>query len=293
MRRREAFTLVELLVVIGIIAVLISILLPAVSLVRDHARTTKCLSNLRQIGAGATMYSARNNDYVVPAGYVQSGLIASNGEQTNTNNWALILVDAGCMSAPLIKNPTVMTGNESVDSVFLCPNGIQDPIEYGAGGPISTVPTSRTDGLGNSGWRVTSLLQYGGSGNTIDIWYGINADPSADRNSTGQIIFPARRIPADTAFDGKPDVTMVRNVDAVNSSEIPFIYDGIYMNYMSVNANRLMPRHNRQTKMNVLFMDMHAESVDKSQIAPAFDLTTLSEPQYHWPKWRFDQPHTN
>jgi prepilin-type N-terminal cleavage/methylation domain-containing protein len=70
-RRRAGFTLVELLVVIGIIAVLISLLLPALNKAREAAKKTQCLSNLHQIHVMLVMYAGANKDQV-PLGYSAS-----------------------------------------------------------------------------------------------------------------------------------------------------------------------------------------------------------------------------
>ena len=66
--RKRAFTLVELLVVIGIIAVLISLLLPALAKVRDSAYRAACASNLHQLAAATIMYINDNHQIFPRAG---------------------------------------------------------------------------------------------------------------------------------------------------------------------------------------------------------------------------------
>lgn len=66
-RRLNAFTLIELLVVISIIALLIAILLPALSAARDVAQSAKCLSTQRQIGLAMFFYANDYNDHLPPA----------------------------------------------------------------------------------------------------------------------------------------------------------------------------------------------------------------------------------
>lgn len=72
--KRRAFTLVELLVVIGIIALLIGLLLPALSIARENAKSVACLSNLRQLATVAQIYCDRYRGSFPIAYYDDAGV---------------------------------------------------------------------------------------------------------------------------------------------------------------------------------------------------------------------------
>lgn len=80
-KNRVAFTLVELLVVISIIALLLSILMPSLSKARSQAKGLVCLAKVRQINFALQMYAQENNGYIVP------GRFHNGGDWESVNAW--------------------------------------------------------------------------------------------------------------------------------------------------------------------------------------------------------------
>ena len=90
--RRRAFTLVELLVVIGIIAILIGILLPVLGQGRERARRVACLSNMRQLAIAWTMYANANKGLIPSAdtnglGWAADGNLDSDIRRGSLYQW--------------------------------------------------------------------------------------------------------------------------------------------------------------------------------------------------------------
>lgn len=95
-RNRGAFTLVELLVVIGIISLLIAILVPALSAARESGKTIKCLSNLRQLAVAAQIYcNMFRGSY--PIAYYDAGTTSYSWDFTTDHGSAGISIQPGLL----------------------------------------------------------------------------------------------------------------------------------------------------------------------------------------------------
>jgi prepilin-type processing-associated H-X9-DG protein/prepilin-type N-terminal cleavage/methylation domain-containing protein len=119
-RPAHAFTLVELLVVIGIIALLISILLPSLNSARNSAKSVKCLANLNSIGQALNLYAASNKQSL-PYGY----WAPDPADNSKSTDWAILL------STTLGKGQGTYgsqmgTDKSQIQGLFTCPSAKTD-----------------------------------------------------------------------------------------------------------------------------------------------------------------------
>jgi len=159
----RAFTLVELLVVIGIIAILIAILLPTLIKSRESARRAACLSNLRQVHTAFFFYAGNYKDQV-PLGY------RAGNKQFNSMMYSFttskIVLFGWLYNEHLMPNPNVFFCPSETDprSLFNNPSNPwppgADPTKhsysgYGFGRPIS-IPAARARSRCTRATRSTS-----------------------------------------------------------------------------------------------------------------------------------------
>jgi prepilin-type N-terminal cleavage/methylation domain-containing protein/prepilin-type processing-associated H-X9-DG protein len=277
---RGAFTLVELLVVIGIIAVLIAVLLPALTRAREQANAAACLSNLRQLGMAMQMYAQGNDGFLPP---MDMGLEGS-GTQNVRGNWATLLISGRLLKAPL-QDQAVPFG-EAVSgqpSVLRCPTASAERINN------STSPASKVDGKNGMCWQSgSSGLTENGVERYVNVWYGANGSYSNIQSVQRRYPMRLLRFTSAGALSTTGPRELVRLAKIRNSSLVALLFDGNFPH--QENPNRLHLRHVRNTQMNVLYVDGHANAVANRQLPQiAADFSTDSNSiRFKDPQWRVD-----
>jgi prepilin-type N-terminal cleavage/methylation domain-containing protein/prepilin-type processing-associated H-X9-DG protein len=235
-RHRGAFTLVELLVVIGIIALLVSILLPALNKARQAAATVSCASNMRQMGVLVTLYT-NDNKGAYPLGKIDGSQYSWGSPYAwGDSTWMWVLAEDykggfnlfNCPSSPEVERiPDADNNNEPQ----LYPWMGRSPRTYAY-------------------WASYSHVKY-----TINGWLGSGKDPWN--------VVPIRSGKA-TSVKGPSEVLLI------GEGVIPVFVDlGDWWRHVTIgDRSHMIPRGHGQSKpgaaregMNALFCDGHVEFI--------------------------------
>ena len=178
MRKSNAFTLIELLVVIAIISILAAILFPVFAQAREQARKTQCISNIRQISLGATMYTQDYDEVYTP---YFSGYDPATG---NYNSPSLYWPD---LVAPYVQKAVGKgAGGQALitdlSPVFVCPN----------------TSVNKADIVAN---QYGNIASYGMSDNIVNWWAPPGIDATYKPASLASVSAPGNTVMISETFD--------------------------------------------------------------------------------------------
>ena len=248
---RSAFTLIELLVVIAIIAILASMLLPALGQARNAAKAIKCASNLKQQGVAMGVYC---NDYADYSPFTAPANTSLGGSRTPFHPLWYIKMAPYC-NLGIVNDEYLERGNS--DHVFLC------PMQY-------SFPKSGSiydNGLVYSGasyaMPISMLTLDGGSGSFVD--------------RTGYRLFktksPSQRIAISEVHPLYNNFGYVMSVTRGDYSEF---YERSLPNfYNSAWWPMFVTRHSK--KGNVLWIDGHVSGLSANDLWPSFNVVGLND----------------
>jgi prepilin-type N-terminal cleavage/methylation domain-containing protein/prepilin-type processing-associated H-X9-DG protein len=264
-RGRRAFTLVELLVVIGIIAVLLSVLLPVLGSARRRAQSVACASNMRQIYMAMAMF-AHDNKGQLPRPYGVNDL-SSNADMRKTFAWLQLMsgktahIDMRDDMGALWK---YLKGKETREKVLACPGDEMEPI---AGHPYDSAYPR------NVSYSLNRGIERPGSGSNNKV---LGIPLSKVKESASKIMIYEELAPNDAwCIMGPP------GTPGTSSDDVPSGRHGGGMR--SEFRNRpTAPEYKSKGRGNFCFFDGHVES-----LAPGTLLSQQGK-TYHRPLWQGD-----
>ncbi|MBX3317696.1 MAG: prepilin-type N-terminal cleavage/methylation domain-containing protein [Phycisphaeraceae bacterium] len=257
--RRGAFTLIELLVVIAILAILIGILIPSLGSARQTSRSLLCLSNLRQLSLGWSMYADDSRDVMVPgrapnlpggAGNPENVYDIGNGQKFRPTWIARI---GGYVGVYAFTDPSPEDGRQDFDNpVYVCP----------------VTPEWRDERNGSYGYNFQFL---GNSRVTADRYHNFPVPRSliqdfsqtvmaADCLGTAAGYAAVERFAYDN--DGREECAVGNEGFNLDPPRLTDRSDKT-----STHRSAVDPRHMRRT--NVVFLDTHARTIDPTELGYA------------------------
>jgi prepilin-type N-terminal cleavage/methylation domain-containing protein/prepilin-type processing-associated H-X9-DG protein len=284
-RERTAFTLVELLVVIGIIAVLVAILLPALNKARKQAKVITCASNLRSLGQAIQMYSNQNKGVVIPS------IIWGPGNRDDS--WAHLLVANNLVTPPVIDN---LQQETAAESILICPEvrALRIGVSANMTGVATEAGGSSTDGYER---RQSYHIQPANGSTpalTVDYGYGINGSTFLVTTGT-PANHVAHKLPSTAISYNSTDVIPpLKKVSSIKrGSDMILMYDGIAWNPFNQLERCSGSRHGtfvgtsagRFTtgKTNLLFLDGHVVTADRGSLPATSAQWTGTRSQMRYP----------
>ena len=235
----RAFTLVELLIVIVIIAILAGLLFPAITAAVENAQSLECRNNLKGLSAAVLKYAAENNNVIVPAYDEEAEL-----------RWANILVMRGYVKATnLVAKPNEDPLEKR--SILLCPSTLS--VEN----TTATVPPVSPFADEAQGW-----FELGNDTHKVACSYYWNG--CTDKTLTYWRQFPSLLIPKDETNKRQflHYLTEIRQ-----RTSFVMAMDGVFTDaQLPANRGRFAARHRgkygKRSRTNIVFYDGHAEEYE-------------------------------